>query len=140
MNLEINMLAVLFAGVAGMVWGFLWYSPALFGKPWMKLVGFTEKSLKEAQKKMGPFFLLSFLALLLTAYMLSHVTAMSVEVFGYSPLMAGITSAFFMWLGFVMPVQLIRVVYEREPVQLFAIHTGYQLVTLLTAGVIIGGL
>ena len=35
----INPWAVLVAAVATMVIGFLWYSPILFARPWMRLMG-----------------------------------------------------------------------------------------------------
>ena len=138
MEIEVNYLALLLAGVAYMVIGFVWYSPAVLGKPWMKLMGYTEKSLKEQQKKMGPLFGLSFVASLVTAFMLSHVIAMSVATFGYTRPMAGLTTAFFMWLGFVAPVQMTDVIFGDKPWKLFGINTSYQLAALLAMGAIVG--
>mgnify|MGYP000498174379 CR=1 FL=1 len=51
MNIEVNYLAVLLAGVVSMVLGFVWYSPAVLGKPWMKERGMSADSLKKAQKE-----------------------------------------------------------------------------------------
>ena len=101
MNVEVNMISVLVAGVASMAVGFLWYSPVLFAKPWMKLMGLTEKNMKEAQKKMGMMYGLSFVASLVMAYVLFHVMALSENYFHYSRLSTGLISAFWMWLGFV---------------------------------------
>jgi hypothetical protein len=36
----VNLLAVLACAIAGMVVGFLWYSPMLFANPWMRLMGY----------------------------------------------------------------------------------------------------
>ncbi len=47
MNIEVNYISVLLAGVVAMVVGFLWYSPMVLGKPWMKERGFTKESLKK---------------------------------------------------------------------------------------------
>lgn len=138
MDIEVNFLAIFLSGVAYMAIGFAWYSALLFGKPWMKIMGYTEKILKEKQKKMGPKFALSFLAALVTAFVLSHVTTMSVNFFGYARLTSALTSAFWMWLGFMMPVQLTDVIFEEKPVKLFAINTGYQLTALMAMGIIIG--
>jgi|GEM_PF-3896784 len=45
MEVTINYWAVLGAGVAAVLIGFLWYG-ALFQKPWMRLMGFTFESMK----------------------------------------------------------------------------------------------
>lgn len=138
MELEINYLGILLAGVAYMVVGFLWYSPLLFAKPWMKQMGYTMESIKKEQKQMGPFYGLSFLAALVTGFMMSHVMALSENFYNYPPVMTGLTTAFFMWLGFVAPVQLTDVIFGSKKWKLFVINTGYQLTALLAMGVVIG--
>lgn len=138
MNVEVNFLAVLLAAVASMAVGFLWYSPLLFAKPWMKLMGYTEKSLKEDQAKMGKMYAISFVAALVTAYVLYHVMSMSENFFHYPWLSTGLISAFWMWLGFVAPVQLTDVIFGKKPRKLFYINTGYQLAALLAMGLVMG--
>lgn len=137
MNVEVNYLAVVLAGVASMVSGFLWYSPMLFGKPWMRLSGYTAENLKKAQKEMGKWYGLSFLVSLVTAYVLSHVMTLSESFFGYSRLSTGLTTAFWMWLGFMMPVQLTGEIFGDKKWKLFAINTGYQLVSLVLMAVVL---
>ena len=46
----INFAAVLVAAIVGFIIGILWYGP-LFGKSWMRLMGMTDKQLKEARQK-----------------------------------------------------------------------------------------
>jgi len=45
---EINLWAVLTAGVSSMILGGLWYSPLLFGKAWSAASGVTEAQAKSA--------------------------------------------------------------------------------------------
>lgn len=137
MNVQVNFLAVLLAGIASMVVGFLWYSPLLFGKPWMKLLGYTSKSMKDAQKEMGKTYGISFILSLVTAYILFHVMVLSENFFGYSALITGLITAFWMWLGFVAPVQLTDVLFGKKQWQLFGINTGYQLVALMVMAVVL---
>ncbi len=137
MEISINYLAILVAAIAAMVVGFLWYSPMLFGKVWARLKGYTEESFKAEQKKMGKLYGLSFLATLLMAYMLSHVMALSNAFYGYGMLQDGLTSAFFMWLGFVMPIQFTSQMFGEKKWILFFIDTGYQLVSLVIMAVVI---
>ncbi|MEN9406897.1 MAG: hypothetical protein RLZZ455_113 [Candidatus Parcubacteria bacterium] len=138
MTIEVNYLAVLLAGVVSMVLGFLWYSPIILGKPWMKERGFTAESMKKAQKEMGKLYGVSFVVSLITAYVLSHVMTLSMSFFRYDALTAGFSTAFFMWLGFVMPVQLTGTIFsDKKNWKLLAIDTGYQLVSLLGMGVVL---
>lgn len=138
MNIEVNYLAVLLAGVATMVVGFLWYGPMLFAKPWMKLMGYTAESIKKEQANMGKTYGISFVLALLTAYVLSHVMVLSENFYGYAPVMAGLSSAFWMWLGFIMPVQATDVLFGSKKFKLFVINTGYQLASVLVMGVVLG--
>ncbi len=137
MEITVNYLAIILAAVANMVIGFLWYSEMLLGKPWMKAMGYTKEALKAEQKKMGKFYGLSFVVAIITAFVLSHVMTMSENFFHYDMLSTGLISAFWMWLGFVMPVQLTGEIFGSKNWKLFGINTGYQLVALLAMGVVI---
>lgn len=135
MNVEVNYLTVVLAGVVSMVVGFLWYSPMLLGKPWMEAMGMSEETLKKGQKEMGKYYGLSFVVALITAYVLSHVMGLSTNFFHYSKLTTGLTTAFWMWLGFIMPVQLTSEIFGGKRWKLFGINTAYQLVSMLAMGI-----
>lgn len=138
MDIAVNYVAVVLAGVVSMVVGFLWYSPMLFGNQWAKLSGFTKEGLKKAQKKAGPMYVLSFVASLVTAYVLTHVMALSENTFHYARVNTGVTTAFWVWVGFVAPVQLTDVLFMGKKWSLFFINTGYQLASLVVMGVALG--
>lgn len=137
MNFDINYLSVLLAGVASMAVGFLWYSPFLLGKPWMKEMGMTEESIKKNQKNMMALYILSFIASLVTAFVLLNIIALSVNFLNSTKLSAGLTIAFWMWLGFIAPVQLTEVIFGGKSWKLFAINTGYQLAAILAMAVVL---
>jgi hypothetical protein len=137
MDIAVNYIAILVAGVVSMALGFFWYSPMILGKPWMKLMGYTEKSITQAQKEMGKMYILSFLAVLVSGYVLSHVMALSENFYGEGPVTAGMSTAFFMWFGFIAPIQLTDVIFGNKPWMLYAINTSYQLLSMLAMGVII---
>lgn len=70
---EVNLLAVLVAGIVPMIIGALWYGP-LFGKRWLELMETTEEEVREGfnpLKTHGLGFLLS----LVTAYVLAQLLA-----------------------------------------------------------------
>lgn len=138
MSVDVNYIAVFLAAVASMAIGFLWYSPMILGKQWIKEKGLTKEAMEKAKKEMGKWYALSFVASLITAYVLSHVMVLSQNFFNYEPLATGVITAFWMWLGFVMPVQLTATIFGGKNFKLLGIDTGYQLVALLAMGVVLG--
>lgn len=140
-NIHINMLAVLVAVVANFVFGFLWYTP-LFGKAWAKEMGFdlTKKPPASALIK-GMVFMV--IGNFLMAYVFAHDIAVWNPVTwgqpdsGMSPFQSGATGAFFVWLGYFVPVDLSAVAWEGKSWKLFGINTVYHFLSLLIAGVIL---
>ena len=135
--MAINYLGVILAAFASMIVGFLWYSKMIFGKQWARFKGYTKETLKKAQAGMGKLYGLSFVMTLLMAYVLAHVMILSNSFYGYGMLQTGITSAIFMWLGFIMPVQFTNQIFGEKKWGLFFIDTGYQLISLLAMGIVI---
>ncbi len=131
---QINYLAVLAAAVASMVIGFLWYGP-LFGKPWMALMGWSEKDMEKKRKdpSMGKTYAVSFLGAIVMAYVLSHFANYA----GAASILGGAQLGFWLWLGFVGPVQLTDVLFGGKNIKLFLLNTGYQLVSLIVMGALV---
>ncbi len=136
--IDVNFIAVIIAAVVSMIIGFVWYMPGFLGNPWMKEMGYTPESIKKAQKKMGPMYALSFVGAIVMAYVLTHVMVFSENYFGLPRLQTGLTTAFWMWLGFVAPVQMTDVIFGGRSGKLFFINTGYQLVSLVAMGIVLG--
>jgi hypothetical protein len=73
---HLNLLAILVAAISTMVVGFLWYSPLLFAKPWMREMGYDpndKAKTQEMQKTAGPAYAGSFVASLLSAFTLALI-------------------------------------------------------------------
>ncbi|HSX57958.1 MAG TPA: DUF1761 domain-containing protein [Candidatus Saccharimonadales bacterium] len=139
MNVEVNYLAVLVAAIAAMIVGFVYYSPYVMGKPWMKERGYTPEKLKGMQKEMGKWYALSFVAALITGYILFHIITLSLNFYHYSNEMTGIITAFWVWLGFLMPVQLTATIFsDNKNFKLFAMDTFHQLLSIVAMGAVIG--
>lgn len=136
--IEVNYLALIAAVIVSMVIGFLYYMNPVIAKPWMKLMGYSKDDVRPSGSEMGKLYGTSAVLALVTSFVLYHVITMSIAYFNYSPVMTGITSAFWMWLGFMMPVQATDVLFGKKPFKLFAINTGYQLASLLGMGIVIG--
>jgi hypothetical protein len=139
MEFEVNYLAVLVAAIVQFVVGMAWYSPMLFGKVWMKEMGFTEKDMKAAKSKgMMKEMVIALVMGLVMAYVLSHVTWMAGEVLGSADWMRGLTTGFWMWLGFVGTVFVHGALWEQKSWRLVAINASHWLVALLAMGAVIG--
>jgi Protein of unknown function (DUF1761) len=118
-----------------MVIGFLWYSPLLFARPWMILMGYDpddKSKLDEMRKGAGKNYAIAFIASLTSALVLGKL----IELRPRSPL-HGTWIAFAVWLGFVSTVQLTDALFSKRPFKLYAIKTAYQLVCYLVMGTIL---
>ena len=123
----INYLAVLAATLASMFIGFLWYGP-IFGKTWMKLMNFDKKKMDDAKKKgMAKTYFVMILFSFITSYVLAHF----VDYVGATTIGSGIQLAFWLWLGFIVPVLLGSVLWEGKPVKLYFINVFHYLVSFI---------
>jgi hypothetical protein len=132
----INFLAVFVAAVATMVLGFLWYSPILFARPWMRLMGVDSNDkakMAEMQKGAGKLYGLSFVASVVSAIVLAKI----IDITSINTILYGMKVGFAVWLGFVATVQLTGALFSKQPAMLFLINTGYQLVCYLAMGAIL---
>ena len=126
-QVSINYLAVLVAAIASMVIGFIWYGP-LFGKMWMRMMGFDKKKMDEAKKKgMGKTYALAFLTSLIMSYVLAHF----VSYLQAMTIADGAILGFWLWIGFFATTQLGMVMWEGKPVKLYILNTLHYLVTLI---------
>lgn len=133
---HLNLLAILVAAISTMVVGFLWYSPVLFAKPWMREMGYDlndKAKMEEMKKSAGPAYFVSFIASLVSAFIL----AMFFHLLQVQSLEFALLTASHVWLGFVATVQLTGAIFMKQSMKLFSINTGYQLVCYLLMGTIL---
>jgi len=134
---SINPLSVVVAGAAAVVLGFLWYGP-FFGKPWMKIMGFNKEDMQKAMKNgMGKTYALMIVTVLITAYVLANAIGVLSDLLLRSELSISIMVAFWMWLGFQVPVLMDAQLWEGKTWKLFAINASYRLAGLLVMGAIL---
>jgi hypothetical protein len=128
MNIDINWLAILASVAVSMGIGFVWYGP-MFAKQWMKEVGKTEKDLAANQgMTMGTAIFLAAIQ----AFALKHFIVFVDRFYpSYSPLAAGLLTAWWLWLGVVFTSMTVAYMFASKSRTLIFIDTGYQLVVLL---------
>ena len=130
---HVNYLAVLVSAVAIFILGGLWYSKALFANKWIALMGKSEEELKTAAKPGAMPLVIAFICSLL----ISWTMAIIVNHFGHEPGM-GLAVAFHCWLGFAAPTSFATATFSGQPKALWLINSGYNLVSFLIAGAILG--
>jgi hypothetical protein len=128
----INWLAVVVAAVAMWVLGALWYSPALFAKPWMKACGFTEAHMKQ-KANLPLMFVTSFvLGLLMAVNLAFYLNAPTTTgAFGAA---AGAAAG----IGWVALAIGMSAMFEKRPFAYVLINGGYYACSLTLMGFIIG--
>lgn len=127
---QFNIWAVLVAAISTFLIGGLWYSPAIFGKAWMKENGFTEESLKGGN--MARIFGLSFVLALIAALNLAMFLGKETNA------QMGAFYGFLAGFGWVATFIGTHYLFERKSFTLFLINAGYSIVALTVMGVIIG--
>jgi hypothetical protein len=127
-----NFPAILTSGVFLWLLGAAWYSPALFAKPWMTMLGIRKEEGKKSALYVG--MIASLVCDLLLAFILAHFVIWSgTHSFGRGVMVGGLV-----WIGFFAAPNLPQGIYEGRPFKLFAINNGYWLVGLLVVGGLLG--
>jgi hypothetical protein len=135
MDVEVNLVGVLAGAVVSMAVGGFWYSKAGFGKDWEKLEHIDQKKAAAgAPKALTGMFVLA----LVMAYVVAHVSYLSYQFFGESFKSSALSSAFWLWLGLVVPTTASNSLFNQKPWKITLIHAGNWLVTLLGMGLVIG--
>lgn len=128
-HLHFNHWTILVAALYQWILGALWYS-LFFAKPWMALTGHTPG---ERPKGAIVAMFSSFIGGLILSLVLAHVVAWS----GVGTVGWGAVIGFICWLGFIAAPLLSETLYEKRPYRLFAINSGYWLVSLLISGALL---
>src|SRR5258708_2025027 len=132
-EIHINFIWVLVAAAINMAVGAIWYSPALFVKPWMKISGVTDKQMKA---RMGKALTIDLIGSFITAFGLVH----AMKYARASDVPHGMFVAFWNWLGFSATILIGSWTFENKPFKLFLINAGYRLVALLAMGAVLAPL
>ena len=129
-HLHFNHWAILVSALMLWLLGAIWYSPALFAKPWMALLRINTDP---KNKSMISGMISSFIGDLLLSLTLAHIVYWSsADTYG-----AGAFIGFIVWLGFFVAPNFPQGIYEGRPFKLFAINNGYWLIGLIASGVLI---
>ena len=140
MSVDVNYLAVLLAALSSMVVGSLWYMPAGFGNMWMKLARVKPDRSKMTPGKLAWMYGSVFVASLITAYVLAHVTFIAHNFFANSWVSDALQTGFWLWLGFTAVRIYVHDTFEERRKKLTLLNAAHELVTILVMALIIGWL
>jgi len=128
---KVNIWAIILAAFSYLIIGTLWYSPLLFGKSWIKLIGFCDEDFK-TNKPMWVILALSFLSAAIAAFLISAILGPKPNAeFGA---IVGATIS----LCWISMSKLSSVLFENQKIRLFLLHAGFDLVTFMVMGAIVG--
>jgi hypothetical protein len=132
--MKIKYPAVIVAALVHYILGGIWYSPLLFQNKFLQNINWSPEKLAEIEKQSHAKELaIAFVGSLVLVYILAHF----VQYTKATTAMAGIQTAFWLWLGFIVTTQLATVIFEQRPLGLYLINIGYQLVGCALAGLIL---
>jgi hypothetical protein len=134
MDVQVNVWGVLAAAASSMVVGSIWYAQAVFGKTWMRLA----KVKTDGRGSMVLPLALTFIASLLTAYVIAHVAYLSNQFFDHSFLQDAVVTSLWLWLGLTAARFLTHDLFEGRPTKLTLLNVGNEFVTIVLMGVVIG--
>jgi hypothetical protein len=129
MEIQINVLAVLTATVTAFIIGGIWYSPMLFGRPWQSLAGLSDEDVRSGQ---GRIFGGAFVLMLIAALVLAPFIGPD------APAVFGAAAGFAVGLGWVATALGVVYLFSRQPLRLWLIDAGYQVVSFTAMGAVIG--
>jgi hypothetical protein len=127
-EMHINYFAVIVAAILNMVVGAIWYGPMLFAKQWMTVNNINPEDMKDVNP--APMYAQSIVVTVVSYFVL----AIAMNITGTATIPSGMSVAFWLWLGFIAPVQYTANLFSSKKVTAFFIDTGYQLITMLIAG------
>lgn len=135
--MEINYLAILGSSVLAMLVGAIWYGP-LFGKKWLEILQVSPEDLvrrKEMQRGVWKLYTTQFLLTLFQVYVLAHYIAGWAEA-------SGVENALWIWAAFIIPTLAGSSMWTNDSSKIawsrFLIQGGYQLVTFVIFGLVLG--
>lgn len=132
-DFNINHLAVWASVVALTVLGFLWYEP-LFGGPWREMVGLTQAQIDANPPGVG-VWITNIIATVIPMYVMAWLYGK----LGVNSAVQGAGYGFLIAFAFVFLTRMTSDMFAQNPYGLSWIVGGFNTISLLIGGAIIGG-
>ena len=132
---SLNWLAVIVGAVVYFAIGAVWFTPQLFGKPWMAAIGWDES---RPRPEMNP---ISYVGPALFYLVSAIATGLLAKATGTDTLTEGIVLGLVVGIGYALVVTATDAVFDPnkpKPWNWFAISGAYHVVSLAIVGAIFG--
>lgn len=123
---HINYWAVLVSAIVYMGIGAFWFSPMVFGKQWARMMKYTKKDMKTSPN--------GYLLLFTTDLVVSWVLAFFISFLGAGSWRSGASVGFMCWLGFMAPIGITGMVWEKKSFDLVLLQNSYCVLSLMLLG------
>jgi hypothetical protein len=127
---DVNLVALVVCAILIWIIGATWYSPALFARHWVAIVG---RQMGEKPKGVYKGMIASLLGDFLLCFVLGHILHWTHS----DTWQRGLHIAILLWVAFFVAPLYPQTVYEGRPFRYFAINAGYWLVGLLAVSAIL---
>jgi hypothetical protein len=139
-HISVSAIAIVVSVVASFLLGGIWYG-ALFGKVWRKAMGFAGDA-RPSGADFARGAVINIVGLALMAFFLSReIGIRRPSSWGVgadaAPTEYAFLTALALWLGFVIPILLNGVGYERKGWTVFILGAAYQLLSLVVMALIL---
>jgi|SRR3989344_785967 len=132
---NINIWSIVVAAIVAFVISAIWYSPILFGKEWMSLNNLSDKDVSGAKNKnVTWFYIIQFVVTLISFCVLGF----ALSAIGTRTVSDGALLGLLAWVGFILPIGVSTLIWEKKSIKLVLINTICTLLTLVVGGAIIG--
>ena len=127
------LLPVLAAGLVPLIVGSLWYHPSILGSAWMRMKHITPEKAERASRLAAHSTAVMLVMGMCASFMLFQIMI----AFGIESAREALLTGAGIWLGFVVPATVSRVLWDHIPLTLYAIEAGQWLVSLCVMAVVL---
>jgi hypothetical protein len=125
-DIPINYTAVLVAAIIYYIIGLIWYSPWIFGNQWGR-----------HEEHSSTYQIASYIAEFIISLIIAYVLALFIEISGAEEIVEGVTTALWIWVGFIATTHFSAVLWGRKTIKHFFIHACFMLIGLIAMGAVI---
>lgn len=130
-DFSISILPLIVLSLVNFLLSWIWYSPLLFAKPWMKALGINEKhEMSEQDKKQMPFL---FILGLVSSILFVYVLMILIRTLKITTIQSGMLLGFIVLIGFVITHSL-NTLWEGRKVKVKIINNGLFMLTYTIFG------
>ena len=129
---HVNILAVLVTTVIIFILGWVWYSPLLFYRPWMRARGIDPTVAMQGAKMPGGKLLLE----LARCFVLAYIVTGLLRLLGVTTIGIALHTGTMLWIAFPVILLIGSAMWENVPWKVAAIHAGDWLVKLLVIPIV----